>query len=133
MTDRTNGSIPRRGEARQALLNAAVSVIRRRSGAVHLPGGDDGTGGIRHQPGGPPRLRGQHPRPRRNLEADFAAALAAAGSGGEVDAASLALHTQTVLQGEFVLSKTAGDSDYVIEAIDHLHRYVQCVLGRTST
>ena len=71
------------------------------------------------------------------LEADLAAALAAALANGtitdEVDAASLARHTQTVLQGAFVLSKAANDPAVVFEAIDHLRRYLECVLGQASS
>jgi TetR/AcrR family transcriptional repressor of nem operon len=68
------------------------------------------------------------------LEADIAAALADSENGIDrgVSAASLARHTQTVLQGAFVLSKAANDPDMVLEAIDHLRRYLECVLGRTS-
>jgi len=66
------------------------------------------------------------------LEADLAAALAASGTGVEVSAASLARHTQTVLQGAFVLSKAANDPALVLEAIDHLRRYLECVLGHPT-
>lgn len=65
------------------------------------------------------------------LEADLAAALAAGAAAGDVSAASLARHTQTVLQGAFVVSKAANDPAVVFEAIDHLRRYLECVLGRT--
>jgi len=65
------------------------------------------------------------------LEADLAAALAASAAAGDVSAASLARHTQTVLQGAFVLSKAANDPAVVFEAIHHLRRYLGCVLGRT--
>ena len=64
------------------------------------------------------------------LEADLAAALGASATAGNVSAASLARHTQTVLQGAFVLSKAANDPAVVFEAIDHLRRYLECVLGR---
>ena len=66
------------------------------------------------------------------LEADLAAALAASGKGAGVRAASLARHTQTVLQGAFVLSKAANDPALVLEAIDHLRRYLGCVLRHPS-
>ena len=66
------------------------------------------------------------------LEADLAEALAARGTGVEVSAASLARHTQTVLQGAFVLSKAANDPALVLEAIDHLRRYLACILGHPS-
>lgn len=66
-----------------------------------------------------------------SLETDLAAALNAAGPRASgIAADSLARHTQTVLQGAFVLSKAAGDPALVLEAIGHLRRYLECVLGR---
>ncbi len=65
------------------------------------------------------------------LESDIAAALADSDTG--LSAASLARHTQTVLQGAFVLSKAANDPTVVLEAIDHLRRYLECVFGRGPT
>lgn len=67
------------------------------------------------------------------LEADFSAALAAAGDPPDVDAAGLARHTQAVLQGAFVLSKAAGDPALVGESIDHLRRYLQFLFHRIPT
>ena len=64
------------------------------------------------------------------LEADLAAALADVAHPTDVTPASLARHTQTVLQGAFVLSKAADDPALVLEAIGHLRRYLACVLGR---
>jgi len=66
------------------------------------------------------------------LEADLAAALAESDATAGVDAASLARHTQTVLQGGFVLSKAANDPDLVLEAVRHLRRYLEYVLGRPA-
>lgn len=63
------------------------------------------------------------------LEADLAAALDAGGADSGVSAASLARHIQAVLQGAFVLSKAANDPDVMIEHIDHLRRYLQCLLN----
>lgn len=57
------------------------------------------------------------------LEADFAALLAQAPEVSGVTPASLAEHTQTVLQGAFVLAKATGDPDAVLTAIEHLRRY----------
>ena len=67
------------------------------------------------------------------LEADIAAALADSDTVTDLSAASLARHTQTVLQGAFVLSKAANDPAVVLEAIDHLRRYLECVFGRASS
>ncbi len=64
------------------------------------------------------------------LDADLAEALAAAGARADsgVTAAGLALHTQTVLQGAFVVSKAADDPAVVTDTLDHLRRYLRCVL-----
>lgn len=66
----------------------------------------------------------------RTLEADIAEA--AERYGVDVDAASLARHTQAVLQGGFVLSKAAGNDRPVRESIDHLKRYVELLFGRSN-
>ena len=68
------------------------------------------------------------------LEADIAAALAQSDSAIDdiVNAPSLARYTQAVLQGAFILSKAADAPAAVLEAIGHLRRYLECVLGRTS-
>jgi TetR/AcrR family transcriptional repressor of nem operon len=41
-----------------------------------------------------------------------------------VTARSLALHTQAVLQGAFILAKAKGDAAVAAESIDHLRRYL---------
>jgi TetR/AcrR family transcriptional regulator, transcriptional repressor for nem operon len=64
------------------------------------------------------------------LEADISAALAAAGR--EADAASLARHTQVVLQGAFVLGKATNDPTVVIESIGHLRRYFEYLFHLTE-
>ncbi len=66
------------------------------------------------------------------LEADLAGALSEANIDSDLSAASLARHTQVVLQGAFVLSKAANDPAVVLEAIEHLRRYLECVLGRSA-
>jgi TetR/AcrR family transcriptional regulator, transcriptional repressor for nem operon len=40
-------------------------------------------------------------------------------------ARSLALHTQAVLQGAFILAKAKGDAAVARESIDHLRRYIE--------
>jgi TetR/AcrR family transcriptional repressor of nem operon len=42
-----------------------------------------------------------------------------------VTAASLARHTQTVIQGAFVLAKAANNPDLAREGLDHFERYVR--------
>lgn len=38
---------------------------------------------------------------------------------------SLALHTQAVLQGAFILAKASGDPRVAADSIDHLYRYIE--------
>ncbi len=58
----------------------------------------------------------------RKLEADIAAAMAQYGVKG-FTAASLALHTQAVLQGAFILAKARGGPAVALESVAHLKRY----------
>ena len=62
------------------------------------------------------------------LVADLAEALADAGSPPGVTAESLARHTQSVIQGGFILSKAADDPGIVLESLDHLRRYLELLL-----
>lgn len=66
------------------------------------------------------------------IEADIAAAMAKYGIGGEWSARSLALHTQAVLQGVFILAKAKGGPEVAADSIDHLHRYIELLFGRTT-
>lgn len=59
------------------------------------------------------------------LEADIAAARP---SGADWDAASLALFTQTVLQGAFVIAKATGTIETARGQVAHLRRYVHMLL-----
>jgi TetR/AcrR family transcriptional repressor of nem operon len=59
------------------------------------------------------------------LEADFDAALRRYRPRERVTASSLALYTQTVLQGGFVLAKARGDAGPLLDGIAHLRRYLQ--------
>ncbi len=45
-------------------------------------------------------------------------------------AESLALHTQAVLQGAFILAKADGGPDLARQSVDHLKRYVEMLFGR---
>jgi TetR/AcrR family transcriptional repressor of nem operon len=47
-------------------------------------------------------------------------------------AESLALHTQAVLQGAFILAKAKGNAAVVEASIDHLRRYVELLFGRPT-
>ncbi|MCA0401860.1 MAG: TetR/AcrR family transcriptional regulator [Proteobacteria bacterium] len=44
-------------------------------------------------------------------------------------AASLALHTQAVLQGAFILAKCSGGPAIAEESVDHLSRYIRMLFG----
>ena len=60
------------------------------------------------------------------LEPDIRAAIKARGiEPNGWDAASLARHTQAVLQGAFVLAKAGNDADLARESMDHLRRYIE--------
>jgi TetR/AcrR family transcriptional repressor of nem operon len=64
------------------------------------------------------------------VAADIAAAMRARGlepDGRDTgwSAKSLALHTQVVLQGAFVLAKAKGGNAIAMESVDHLTRYVR--------
>lgn len=68
------------------------------------------------------------------LEADIAAANAAycpdaAWPDGDAGVASLALFTQAVLQGAFVMAKAADDVTVARGQVAHLRRYVELLLG----
>jgi TetR/AcrR family transcriptional repressor of nem operon len=67
-----------------------------------------------------------------NLVADIAAAMAARGlTACGWSAESLALHTQAVLQGAFILAKATGGARVAIESVDHLIRYVTLLFSGT--
>jgi len=59
------------------------------------------------------------------LEADIEAAMRARDMSPEWTAKSLALHTQAVIQGAFILAKAAGGAELAADSIDHLRRYIE--------
>jgi len=63
------------------------------------------------------------------LEADMRAAMRAHPIAGDWTAESLARHTQTVIQGAFVLAKAANDPALARESLDHLDRYIRLLFG----
>jgi TetR/AcrR family transcriptional regulator, transcriptional repressor for nem operon len=67
------------------------------------------------------------------LEADIAAAMVRYGAPVGVTAKSLALHTQAVIQGGFILAKGSGDPDLTRDSIVHLKRYVRLLFKRPET
>lgn len=68
------------------------------------------------------------------LEADIAEAISVHGIELDGwDAASLALHTQAVLQGAFILAKAKGGPDVAIQSVEHLKRYVSFLFRKGVT
>ena len=63
------------------------------------------------------------------LVADFEAALRQHRPREAVTAENLALYTQTVLQGGFVLAKAKGDAGPLLDGIAHLKRYLQLLFN----
>ncbi len=63
------------------------------------------------------------------LEADIAAAMAARGIAADWTAASMALHTQAVLQGAFILAKAKGGPAVAADSVDHLRRYIEMIFA----
>lgn len=60
------------------------------------------------------------------LEPDIEAAMLDHGiTGSGWTARSLALHTQAVLQGAFILAKASGDREIARESVDHLRHYIE--------
>jgi TetR/AcrR family transcriptional regulator, transcriptional repressor for nem operon len=59
------------------------------------------------------------------VEADIAAAIKRHGIRAKWTARSLALHTQAVVQGAFILAKAKNDAAVAADSIDHLRRYVE--------
>lgn len=64
------------------------------------------------------------------LEADIAAAIAKYGIRDAVTPESLALHTQAVLQGAFILAKAKGSSAVARGTAAHLARYVRYLFNK---
>ena len=64
------------------------------------------------------------------IETDISAAIKAHGVKAGWTAHSLALHTQAVLQGAFILAKATGGPKIAAESINHLRRYVELLFNR---
>lgn len=59
------------------------------------------------------------------VEADIDAAMQDRGMSPDWTAKTLALHTQAVLQGAFILAKAKGGPEIAAESVDHLIRYLE--------
>ena len=64
------------------------------------------------------------------LEPDVAAAMKAHGIEADWTPASLARHTQAVLQGAFILAKATGERAVALESVDHLKRYLTLLFSQ---
>lgn len=66
----------------------------------------------------------------QTLVDDIAAAMRASGRRFDFTAESLALHTQAVLQGGFILAKATNDPQIARDSVAHLRRYVSAMLSK---
>lgn len=66
------------------------------------------------------------------VECDIAEAMKRYRIRGPWTSASLAMHTQAVLQGAFVLAKAKGNAAVAEASIDHLRRYVELLFRRPT-
>lgn len=67
------------------------------------------------------------------LEADIEAAMRDRAMSPAWTARSLALHTQAVLQGAFILAKAKGGADIAADSVDHLSRYLELLFSPEKT
>lgn len=66
------------------------------------------------------------------LVADISEAMRRGKVKGDWTPQSLALHTQAVLQGAFILAKATGDAAVAVESAKHLRRYVELLFNRST-
>jgi TetR/AcrR family transcriptional repressor of nem operon len=65
------------------------------------------------------------------VETDIADAMRMRGIAAEWTAASLALYTQAVLQGAFILAKATQSSEIAIASLGHLRNYLVILFGQS--
>jgi TetR/AcrR family transcriptional regulator, transcriptional repressor for nem operon len=65
----------------------------------------------------------------QTLVEDFAAAMKERDVAAAVTPKSLAVHTQCVLQGAFILAKTLADPRIAVESVEHLERYIELLFS----
>ena len=66
------------------------------------------------------------------LVADISEAMRRHKIKGDWTAQSLALHTQAVLQGAFILAKASGSATIAVESANHLRRYIELLFKRSN-
>jgi TetR/AcrR family transcriptional regulator, transcriptional repressor for nem operon len=67
------------------------------------------------------------------LEPDIAKVMRNRRIKAEWTPASLARHTQAVLQGAFILAKATGNRDVALESVDHLKRYLSLLFSQRQS
>ncbi|RNF32997.1 TetR/AcrR family transcriptional regulator [Paracoccus methylarcula] len=67
------------------------------------------------------------------LEPDIREAMETRGIKADWTPASLALHSQAVLQGAFILAKATGDAAVARESVGHLRRYIEGLFATGET
>ena len=65
----------------------------------------------------------------KTLESDIREAMRKYGTVGSWTAESLALHTQCVIQGAFVVAKAKGNATVAAQSLGHLRLYLELVFG----
>jgi TetR/AcrR family transcriptional regulator, transcriptional repressor for nem operon len=68
----------------------------------------------------------------RTLEADIREAMRKYDVRGDWTAESLALHTQSVIQGAFILAKAKGSAAVAAESLDHLRLYLALLFAEPA-
>jgi TetR/AcrR family transcriptional repressor of nem operon len=69
----------------------------------------------------------------QTLEADIAEAMRDCDLRPEWTAESLALHTQAVIQGAFIVAKAKGHARFAADSIDHLRRYIELLFPAVAS
>jgi TetR/AcrR family transcriptional regulator, transcriptional repressor for nem operon len=69
----------------------------------------------------------------KTLEADIREAMRKYAVAADWTAESLALHTQAVIQGAFILAKAKGGADVAAESLGHLRRYIELLFNPAKT
>ena len=67
------------------------------------------------------------------LEEDINAAIRERSMNPGWSAKSLALHTQVVIQGAFILAKAKGGAEIAVESLVHLRRYIEMLFSPPAT
>ena len=68
----------------------------------------------------------------RMIEADISEAMREYGIDAEWSAESLALYTQAVIQGAFILAKAKHSPDVAAASLDHLRRYLEMLFIQSN-